>query len=309
MIQTRDKKSEKTPDKKAASVDDDYLRLDDEDALLFDKPKESKTRSKTSKASSKSAAQGKPPSSSTPSTSKTKSSSVSGDANNNNEMLDVLKQIRLTIDISKILANQIIIQLNQSDKTLVAVSLDITENQCQWILDHLVHTMDVHRVHYRQTSDLIERVHVSKLLLIQDFGKVKDFVGKTLEDIQLQVTPDTGIDNIAEDFIPDLHYDEVDADYSIPIQPGSISDNEICTAIGFYKLLQQIKDIGYIHDNDSIMADKGFRIEKDLNDLKMKLNIPPFASSATQMSAGDVTLTRKIAAHRIHIERSINKKL
>lgn len=65
-------------------------------------------------------------------------------------------------------------------------SLDITENQRQWILDHLGHTMDVHRVHYRQTSDLIERVHVSKLLLIQDFGKVKDFVGKKLEDIQLQ---------------------------------------------------------------------------------------------------------------------------
>ncbi|XP_071147707.1 uncharacterized protein [Mytilus edulis] len=102
MIQSRDKKSEKTPDKKASSVDDDYLRLEDEDALLFDKPKESKTRSKTSKASSKSAAQGKPPSSSTPSTSKSmpstskaksSTSSVSGDANNN-EMLDILKQIR-----------------------------------------------------------------------------------------------------------------------------------------------------------------------------------------------------------------------
>ncbi|CAG2222876.1 unnamed protein product [Mytilus edulis] len=116
-------------------------------------------------------------------------------------------------------------------------SLDITENQRQWILDHLGHTMDVHRVHYRQTSDLIERVHVSKLLLIQDFGKVKDFVGKKLEDIQLQDivpqkkdisavseddadidTPNTGIDNIAEDFIPELHDDEVDADFSIPIQ-------------------------------------------------------------------------------------------
>ncbi|CAG2212029.1 unnamed protein product [Mytilus edulis] len=93
-IQTRDKKSEKMPDKKAESIEDDYLRLEDEDSLLFDKPKESKTRSKTSKASSKSAAQGKPPSLSTPSTSKAKSSSVSGDANNNNEMLDILKQIR-----------------------------------------------------------------------------------------------------------------------------------------------------------------------------------------------------------------------
>jgi hypothetical protein len=62
--------------------------------------------------------------------------------------------------------------------------------------------------------------------------------------------------------------------------------------------------MGCIQDNDGIMADKGFRIEKDLQELKLKLNIPPFAS---QMSAGDVALTRKIAAHRIHIERAINQ--
>ena len=55
------------------------------------------------------------------------------------------------------------------------------------------------------------------------------------------------------------------------------------------------------------MADKGFRIEKDLQELKLKLNIPPFASSASQMSVGDVALTQKIAAHRIHTERAINQ--
>ncbi|CAG2224367.1 unnamed protein product [Mytilus edulis] len=88
---------------------------------------------------------------------------------------------------------------------------------------------------------------------------------------------------------------------------GSISDNEICKESGFYKLLQQLKDQGYLQDNDGIMADKGFRIEKDLGELNLRLNIPPFASTATQMSSGDVALTRKIAAHRIHIERSINQ--
>jgi hypothetical protein len=65
--------------------------------------------------------------------------------------------------------------------------------------------------------------------------------------------------------------------------------------------------MGCIQDNDGIMADKGFRIEKDLQELKLKLNIPPFASSASKMSVGDVALTRKIAAHRIHIERAINQ--
>ncbi|CAC5393570.1 unnamed protein product [Mytilus coruscus] len=62
MIHIRgDKKSEKTPDKKATTIDDDFLRLDDEDSILFDKPKEYKTRSKISKTSSKPAAQGKAP--------------------------------------------------------------------------------------------------------------------------------------------------------------------------------------------------------------------------------------------------------
>jgi hypothetical protein len=88
---------------------------------------------------------------------------------------------------------------------------------------------------------------------------------------------------------------------------GSISDNGICHESGFYVLLKQLKEMGCIQDNDGIMADKGFRIEKDLQELKLKLNIPPFASSASQMCVGDVALTRKIAAHRIHIERAINQ--
>lgn len=51
-------------------------------------------------------------------------------------------------------------------------------------MDHLGHTMDVHRVHYRQTSDIIERVDIAKLLMIQDMGLVGRFKGKKLEEIQ-----------------------------------------------------------------------------------------------------------------------------
>ena len=51
------------------------------------------------------------------------------------------------------------------------------------------------------------------------------------------------------------------------------------------------------------MADKGFKIVQELNKLGLKLNIPPFASSACQMSSADNELTQKIARHRIHIEK------
>lgn len=45
----------------------------------------------------------------------------------------------------------------------------------------------------------------------------KDISAVSEDDADID-TPNTGIDNIAEDFIPELHDDEVDADFSIPIQ-------------------------------------------------------------------------------------------
>ena len=55
------------------------------------------------------------------------------------------------------------------------------------------------------------------------------------------------------------------------------------------------------------MADKGFRIQNELRDIGLKLNIPPLASCARQMSRAEVMETRKIASHRIHVECSINR--
>jgi hypothetical protein len=55
------------------------------------------------------------------------------------------------------------------------------------------------------------------------------------------------------------------------------------------------------------MADKGFTIHNELNQLGLVLNIPPFSSSSAQMSAADTYLTQKIAKHRVHVERVIAK--
>ena len=64
-------------------------------------------------------------------------------------------------------------------------ALNTSETERQWVIDHLGHTMDVHRIHYRQTSDMLERADVAKILLIQDLGLVGKYRGKRLEDIQL----------------------------------------------------------------------------------------------------------------------------
>ena len=55
------------------------------------------------------------------------------------------------------------------------------------------------------------------------------------------------------------------------------------------------------------MADKGFPIKHELEELGLKLVIPPFAPGSGQMSAPDVALTKKTAAHRVHIERAISR--
>ncbi|XP_033747143.1 uncharacterized protein LOC117332365 [Pecten maximus] len=80
---------------------------------------------------------------------------------------------------------------------------------------------------------------------------------------------------------------------------GNISDREITVRSG---LLELPFDKG-----DSIMADKGFDIQDLLDELEVKLNIPPFLGLSGQMTGDDVITTQSIAAERIHVERAINK--
>lgn len=55
------------------------------------------------------------------------------------------------------------------------------------------------------------------------------------------------------------------------------------------------------------MTDKGFLIEKEGEEIGLKLNLPPFARSNRQMPHADVRMTKKIAKHRVHVERAIAK--
>lgn len=88
---------------------------------------------------------------------------------------------------------------------------------------------------------------------------------------------------------------------------GCISDKQLTEQSGFYDLLRTLKSIGYIQDKDAIMADKGFTIQTEIENLGLSLNLPPFASAGEQMSVADSKMTSKIAKHRVHIERLIKK--
>ncbi|XP_055956953.1 uncharacterized protein LOC126821491 [Patella vulgata] len=57
--------------------------------------------------------------------------------------------------------------------------LDLKPNEMTWVLDHLGHSMDVHKIYYRKTQ-------IAKLLLIQDTNQVGRFKDKSLTDVQME---------------------------------------------------------------------------------------------------------------------------
>ncbi|KAK1903560.1 52 kDa repressor of the inhibitor of the protein kinase [Dissostichus eleginoides] len=88
---------------------------------------------------------------------------------------------------------------------------------------------------------------------------------------------------------------------------GSMSDKEIVRESGLIPLLEKQIEIGYLQRSDGLMADKGFLIEDDIKSVGLQLNLPPFARSKRQMPSGDVLTTKRIAKHRVHVERAIAK--
>ena len=85
-----------------------------------------------------------------------------------------------------------------------------------------------------------------------------------------------------------------------PLYVGSISDVELTRVSG---LLNHIEGKPGI----SIMADRGFTIKDMLDDIGVKLNIPPFMEGRKQLPASEVSEGRKIASVRIHVERAIGR--
>lgn len=93
--------------------------------------------------------------------------------------------------------------------------------------------------------------------------------------------------------------------YVSHLYTGSIPDKEICARIGFMDLLKHKLSIGELDPGDAVMADKGFDMAKELEEIHMKLNIPSFLVKRKQLSSDEVANKQLIAHHRIHIERAI----
>lgn len=88
---------------------------------------------------------------------------------------------------------------------------------------------------------------------------------------------------------------------------GSVSDKEITSKSGLLTQLRDLVACGKLRDGDGIMVDKGFRIQKEIEELGLKLWIPPFATSGKQMEPAAVSKTKKIARHRVVVENAIGR--
>ena len=65
--------------------------------------------------------------------------------------------------------------------------MDVTPQQQKWIVDHVGHTLDVHNIHYRSTSDMKEGADIAKLLMLMNRKQVGYFKNKMLEESSLGV--------------------------------------------------------------------------------------------------------------------------
>ena len=66
--------------------------------------------------------------------------------------------------------------------------------------------------------------------------------------------------------------------------------------------------LGELKPGHEVMTDRGFTVEEDLAEKNLKPNIPSFlGTKRAQLTAGEVTATRRIAEARVHVERAIER--
>lgn len=111
----------------------------------------------------------------------------------------------------------------------IAQVIGLQDHEMKWLCQHLGHTQKVHAIHYRATSGMIERIEISKLMLMQETNSVSKFAGKNLRDIQFEdILGDSDTTNDSNDLVDtndesNDHVDALDATSENPIV--SVLDN------------------------------------------------------------------------------------
>jgi DDE superfamily endonuclease/Helix-turn-helix of DDE superfamily endonuclease len=86
--------------------------------------------------------------------------------------------------------------------------------------------------------------------------------------------------------------------YYSRVYAGRTSDKKMIMHCGLLELLKR---------GDVMMADRGFDITKEMDDIGVDLLIPDFLNGKVQFSAEELEHSEKIAEIRVHVERAIRK--
>ncbi|KAL3870155.1 hypothetical protein ACJMK2_038238, partial [Sinanodonta woodiana] len=78
----------------------------------------------------------------------------------------------------------------------VAQVIDLSDHELQWLSSHLAHDLKTYKQYYRQQDSTLELTKVSKLLLAAEAGKLGEYTGKKLDDINVE---DIEMPNIEEE--------------------------------------------------------------------------------------------------------------
>lgn len=63
--------------------------------------------------------------------------------------------------------------------------MDLEQNELSWLANHLAHDVKTHTGFYRKHEASLELAKVSKLLLAAEYGKLSNYSGKNLTQINL----------------------------------------------------------------------------------------------------------------------------
>lgn len=65
--------------------------------------------------------------------------------------------------------------------------INLSQQDLEQLANFMGHTTDIHKTYYRLPSDIYQMAKVSKLLLLNEKGKVAQYQGKTLDEINVSL--------------------------------------------------------------------------------------------------------------------------
>lgn len=90
--------------------------------------------------------------------------------------------------------------------------------------------------------------------------------------------------------------------YVSDLFPGSLSGQEIFQKCDIENLLRGCIQCGYLNVGDGLMAGKSLPIQSELEDIGLRMNIPPIDRS--KVNCDDTKMSQVFAQHLIHTERA-----